>query len=247
MSKIQWAICVAHTDARNLIQLKQLSELYLAEQADLVWVKGYVEAGDSQSQLESQLKSISGCRRFRVIDRMQLLADGKRVPDGYLPDADWIPLKDWIEIRFPSTSLVGHSTTSVPLQLVREISRHASGNQQPTMLLCQQTAWTTWAASASKLRLQKLSFACNASDQALIRGNPLPPIPGKQLIEYGRVAIPTGWSWRPDVSVETLNQILNVRRDTIVVMSEDSRWQVLKLSQFVAASRSGARLTSGGQ
>ena len=95
------------------------------------------------------------------------------------------------------------------------------------------------------------------SDEVLIRGQPLPPIPGQRLVEQaaglenrptGRVeraavAIPAGWRFDPTIDTESICQILSLNSGDLLVFGADSSMESIPESVFVRATRSAIRLT----
>jgi hypothetical protein len=93
------------------------------------------------------------------------------------------------------------------------------------------------------MRLRPLQFAASGN-QALIRGQPMPPLPGCRYVIHGGIAVPAGFHWDPPVSREVLRRRLNVGADALAVWHEDGTFTPVLLEQMIAATRSSVRATA---
>ena len=143
------------------------------------------------------------------------------IPDEVLP-------------RFPEKREIGQAR----VKLQRDSSREGA----PNLLAVTLDEWAGYAATAPETRLSKLTFA--ASDEvALIRGLPLPPIPGQTWIEENGIALPSGFRLDPPVSPDVLRNALEVTGGDLVLFYPDGEIDRIALENFVPASRVSVRKT----
>ena len=93
------------------------------------------------------------------------------------------------------------------MRLVR--SHH---EREPNMLLTSLALWADFADTAPHWRLDALSFVVSDTRQVLVRGRPLPPIPGEHWVERERICVPAGWDWTPALSPSVCRELLGSRR-----------------------------------
>ena len=261
----RWAIRISADDAWQLWSLREFVDVEVAFCEDKVWAMGAAELDDENAldrdsfsdrradeaaiKLGNLLRSVSGAKRFHVGASGRLVPIGKRVPVGTLPDATWRPLVDCIELDVPVAGLAGLAPSPMRIEVIRAANRFANSSRQPEMLLCTLKLWSQFAESAPQIRLKSLSFACtesfeNGEAHVLIRGKPLPPIPGQRLIQIDRVAVPVGYSWRPSVSPKTILSAFQVPENSILVLFPGDRWNLVSTDLFVVANRSAVRTTA---
>jgi hypothetical protein len=112
---------------------------------------------------------------------------------------------------------------------------------EPDLLATAFSAWAQWAVMAPQRRLDVLEFAASSDGRALVRGRPLPPIPGQPLVIHRGVAVLAGWTWRPRVDPETLRESLGLIDDEIALLWPDGAWERVPHHRFVPASRQAVR------
>jgi hypothetical protein len=125
------------------------------------------------------------------------------------------------------------------LRLVR-----STAEDEPALLLTSIEDLTGFADGAAKVRLDRLVLAANEDGAVIVRGMPLPPLPGRRFVLHGSVAIPAGFAWDPPVSSEVLARRFGGSGEELVLWTEDGTIQRLHREQFVPASRSAIRATA---
>jgi hypothetical protein len=105
-------------------------------------------------------------------------------------------------------------------------------------------AWRDYAVAAPQIRLNCLSFAASDDSQALVRGEPLPPLPGTRFVEVSGVAVPLGWTWWPAVDAEVVRQALGFAEYDLALFTSAGECELIVADDFVRATRSAVRLTA---
>jgi hypothetical protein len=232
----RWAACLPRTAAATLGPLRRLAGVTVHEAREEVWLQG----NGADEALERSLRALPGARRFAVLSDGQLLESGKRVPYGFLPDGAWQPLAQWLAVRLDAAGLAGRLAERVPLRLVRSaLVREAN------VLLTSLQAWRAYGSEAAQVRLERWSFAVNDAGSVVVRGEPLPPLPGQHFVEVEGVAVPAGWTWQPAVEAAVLRELLGLRDNDLALLHPDGTWDHVSGDNFVRASRSAIRQSAG--
>ena len=82
-----------------------------------------------------------------------------------------------------------------------------------------------------------------ADGGVIVRGTPLPPIPGTQWTLDDGIATPAGLTWSPPVDAATLQQVLGLAAGEIALLRPDGTFDRLAADHWVRASRSAIRGT----
>jgi hypothetical protein len=114
---------------------------------------------------------------------------------------------------------------------------------EPTLLLSSFEVFRHFALTAAELRLDRLAFAAESSGRVLVRGIPLPPLPGVRFTLHGSVAVPAGWTWAPSVGADVVARCLGASAGNLVLWTEDGRYTRLHSEQFIPVTRSAVRAT----
>ncbi|MEI8020118.1 MAG: hypothetical protein WCH39_18080 [Schlesneria sp.] len=231
-----WTIRLPVEDAEHLGKLRLTHGLSALVDGASVWLRGEYLNED----LNRQIRSIPNAERFRILADQQLTRPDETVPCARLPDGPWQPLRSWISVTLPVAGFAAQTDQRVMLRLVRS-SRAMLANLM-------QTSWERWRAyaiTAPAVRLARLGFAVSDNSDVLIRGTPLPPIPGRFFIEDNGVIVPIGWQFEPFVGSTIVRQLLNLDEAEIALFSEDGSFELLLDTAFVQATRSAVRMTFG--
>jgi hypothetical protein len=161
------------------------------------------------------------------------------VPSGFLPDGPWTPLKEWLQPAAPPTLLPGKVTSRASLRLVR-----TTAERNANLVCVGFRAWRDYAVSAPQIRLHRLSFAVSGDAQTLIRGEPLPPLPGTRYVEIDGVAVPLGLTWSPAIDAEVVRESLGLDAHDIGLFTLAGVCEVIRADDFIRATRSAVRLTA---
>jgi hypothetical protein len=231
----RWAACLARADVAAAGRLRQVAGIEVCAEGDEIWLRGE----RLEEDLERRLRAMPGAKRFLVWADGQLQPPGSRVPKGRLPDGPWVPLTRWMGAEFPQTGLAGRLGEKVPLGLVRALVP-----EEPAVLLAGIQAWAAYAAEAPQVRLDRWVFALASDGRVVVRGRPLPPLPGGRYVEHEGVAVPAGWAWSPPVGVAVLRELLGLAPGDLALWRADGAWERIVAAGFVRASRAAARASA---
>jgi len=233
--KLPWAITLATEDASALAALRLVAGIDVAETASELWLRG--QPGDET--LAAKLSGLPARARYELLAANQLRKLGQRVPSARLPDLRWQPLNTWLQLEMPVAGLPAISPSPLPLQLVR------SGDEcEPQLLLTTLEKFKRFTTQTAQVRLARLQFAAAPDGRVLVRGTPLPPLPGRRLVLHHGVAVPAGFAWQPAVSAEVLARCLGVSGDALVLWNEDGTITPVHGEQFIPVTRSAVRATA---
>jgi hypothetical protein len=241
----RWALSMPPSEAAALRGLRRAAGVQVCESASSIWLRG--ESCDER--LEQRLRKIPGGRRFTVLADRQLQPSGGRVPDGFLPEGPWKPLADWLGVELPAAGWSGESSERLQITIERAVPPVDEATAAPTLLLTTLSAWAAYARTAPQVRLERWSFVADETGRVLVRGAPLPPLPGERFVEQGGVAVPLGWHWRPAVEPAIVREGLArecpaLAENDLAISFRDGTWQRIPADSFVRADRSAVRLTA---
>jgi hypothetical protein len=228
-----WAICLAQEDAASLGTLR-LDAVEVAEDGAMVWLRGK----PADERLAAKVSALPARTRYECLTSGHLRRIDQRIPNAQLPSVRWQSLSSWLQVKLPDSGFPAELPLAVRLQLVRSTVEH-----EPELLLTSLKELARFATAAPQVRLARLDFAANPSGSALVRGKPLPPMPGERFVVYGGVAVPAGFSWKPEVGADVLARRLGASSDALVVWNADDSITRLHSEQFVPLSRSALRMT----
>ena len=199
-----------------------------------LWLRGE-EAGE---EIEGALDRVAPAGWYSVMADGGLVARGRLLPEGYLPQAEWVPLVELVRPVVESGALPGTVGSRVGVRLVRS-SEEVGANVLVTTL----AAFAEYAEGAPAVRLERLRFACDG-ERVVIWGAPLPPLPGERLAERAGVAAPCGFAWRPAVDAGSLRRVLGLAEGELALLAVSGSWQRVGAEAFVKARRSAVRFTA---
>jgi hypothetical protein len=229
-----WAICVAREDAGSFAALRLIPGIEVSETGETIWLRG--QRGDEK--LESKLSALPTIDRYEWLATNDLRRINERIPSNRFPAVQWQSLDAWLQIEMPTAAIPAELPIPVSLRLFRSMDE-----QEPELLLTRIDDLACFAATAARVRLERLRFAANREGDVLVRGRPLPPVPGRHFVIHGGVAVPAGFCWEPRVRPEVLARRFGVSRDALIVWNENGSIERLHGEQFVGLSRSALRST----
>jgi len=241
----QWAIRLALADAESLAPLRLTRGIEVAEKDSFIWVRG---ANDEK--LERLLRALPAVARYEVTGGNRLRNLESRIPSETLPALNWQPVSAWLRVQIPLTPTLSpsdgerekdRSLCTVSIRIVRSAEERAID-----LLVTTVDDWREFAINAAEVRLRNLRFAVDADGNVVVRGKPLPPLPGRQFVVDGNIAVQAGFTWEPGVSADVLCRRLGLSADALALFHEDGTFSRIEAEQFVPATRSAVRETAEG-
>lgn len=233
MTPIQ-AVRIPLASRSQLGPLRTLRGLEVREDGDAIWLR-VTEASD---ELQIALQSLPAATAYRVLEDGQLCRVGSRVPRGFLPEGPWQSLSRLFHVEQPHTVLPALICKRIPLQLARDAQP-----RDANILLTSFENWLAYGSTAPQIRLGRWHFAVSTNREVLVRGLPLPPIPGRQFVEEQGIAVPCGWRWSPAVDVDVLARAFSLSDRDMLLWRDDGRTEHIAADDFVRATRSAIRLS----
>jgi len=231
---LPWVICLARPDMGSLAPLRLLAGAEVAETGQMIWLRGR----PADESLAAKLAALPVSGRYELLPPNQLRQSGQRVPCGYLPEVNWQPLNRWLRVESPAPALPGNIPSAISLHLVRSTQEHT-----PELLLTSLETFKQHVRTTAQVRLARLQFAADGHGNLLVRGTPLPSLPGQRFVLYQGVAVPAGFTWEPLVGVEVLARAFGISGDTIALWHEDGSLTRLHGEQFIPVTRSAVVAT----
>lgn len=227
----RYAVRLPIAKGRELGRLRTSSGLDVQEDGEWIWVR----ACDPDESLLKLLRSLPGTH-FRVWEDKQLCEIGARVPHGFAPGGEWNALSRWMAVELPPSALSGEVRDRVAFRLVP-----GAKMREPNLLLTSLSAWSAYGIAAPQVRLDRWHFAVSEAGEALVRGVPLPPLPGLRLIEEQGVAVPCGRCWSPAVDADVVASHFGLSAGDVLLWLDDDRRELVAAESFVRAARSAIR------
>lgn len=232
----RWAVRLDQAEAAVAARLRQIPrvEVYVEGTGGAVWLRGPLD-----DALAEQIHALPAGERFQVLDDGQLIPWGGRVPHGTLPAENWGPLSGWFEPHLPLAALPGSLAASAKLELARDETE-----REPSLLTLDIPEWLAYVASAPQVRLDRWMFAVNSQGRVLVRGTPLPPLPGQRLVEEGGIVVPAGSWWSPPVDAAVLRRWFELAEGDLALLGHDGAWEKIEAGDFTRATRGAIRSTA---
>ncbi len=227
-----WAARIPAVSGMALGPLRTAEAVLGAMVGDRFWIRGGNRGGD----LGIELRKIPGLIRFEIGAGDCLVSSGSRVPGERLPAVEWRPLSELLVPRPQAAALAAPSPVPVALRMVA-----AAAEQPAAALLLGFEVWLDWCDRAPELRLSRLQFAAAADGRVIVRGQPLPPLPGTRLTEVEGLLLPAGLRWTPAVDAAVLRELLALGDDELALLTVAASFERLTQQDFVRATRSAVR------
>jgi hypothetical protein len=241
----EWACQAPRASARALARLSRQRGIGICEFGDELWLRGK----SLSDELDRGLKLVPGARRYALLADGQLVPQGKLVPRGRLPEGNWLLLVDWLAQNLVLPSINNFSSSSAaaavpsvqaaPLRLVR-----SSIIRDSALLETRLAAFHDYVLTAPQWRLDRWSYVATSDGRVLVRGIPLPPLPGIQWYENEAICAPLGFAWEPAVEAALIRRVLRLAPGESALLRPDGTWEPVAAEQWVRCTRSSVRLTA---
>jgi hypothetical protein len=230
-SAAAWVGCLSRADASSIEALRLNPSLEGALLGDALWLR--VNAADPA--LEKALLRVPWRQRYHLLPGGKLRPFRSRLPAGFLPKADWMPLARLFLPSAPRPSLPARLQRKVALHL-----RRSSKEQAANVMLLSASVWLAYVETAPQIRLSVLRFA-QAADQTLLWGDPLPPLAGERFHETDGIAAPCGFRWHPRIQTGLVRELLQMEKDGLTLLLRDGTLMRIPPSHFQPALRANVR------
>jgi len=184
-----------------------------------------------------RLRALAG-ELFELDREERLIRPGERLPCGQLLLDGWATLAEQLPLIAPRTATPGSPPHQVDLRLERSTRPRA-----PALLETTATALERHVVTTTSVRLAPLTFAACADGRVLVRGSPLPPIPGRRYWVEGAIATPCGWEWRPAIDAVAVATLIGLAPGELALQGDEGT-ERLPARAFVSLTRAAIRLTS---
>ena len=235
----QWAVVVDRAHLRSLARLRRMPGLTVCQCDDALWLRGDID----DAEIAPQLAAIPGARRFDVLADKQLRPLGRLVPEGHLPKGPWQPFATWLKVELPPLSI---ASAAPPLEPVRLRLVRSGEIREPALLEVSLETLSDYIETAPQWRIQRWQLALAREDDVrgraiLVRGLPLPPLPGQVWTEQEGVCAPAGFTWEPAVNPAVVRQLLGLAPQELALVHPAGTHEVVLPDHWVRASRSAVR------
>jgi hypothetical protein len=224
-------IVLSATHAESLGAVRTYPGLRAAQEGNMIWVRG-ITTGDVK------ISSLPATHIYQMDDQQRLFIPGTLTPVRALPALEWKSLTDFIKVTLPVSALPGVMEKPHRLMLIRHPLQ-----RETNALLTTLDEWEAYASQAPQIRIQHLYFAVSENNEVLLIGEPLVPVPGKEYTLNNNILLPAGYTFDPPVLLSLVAATLNPQGSNLLLFHPNSRWEKIRLSSFVPATRSAARLT----
>lgn len=177
--------------------------------------------------------------RWTAVDGGKIVREGKRVPDGWMPEGPWQPIAVALPLSPPARGAPGMPPAPISFQLSRADSSIPAG-----ALICAWSDFAAWAEAAFEPRISALQFARSDDGRAFVSGEPLPAIPGSSYYSIGRLWLPCGYRLPDHVWPELLEEALGLGRNRFAILQADGSHEEMDAENLIPATRPAVRITA---
>ncbi len=231
----RWCLRTRRCNDAAIRSFRLTPQVTILEDEMEIWLQG----PELDDELQLRIRSIPEAEMFHVLPDEQLRRPRERVPCGYLPSGTWTAIVNWLQPELPVANLSGRINERIALRLVR-----SNRVTESAVVVTDLETWATYAESAPKVRLDRWMFAVSDDSRVVVRGLPLPPIPGQHYAENEGIATPAGFEWTPAIDARSVRRLLNISDADLVLMSEEGSHELVRGEDFVRATRSAVRVSA---
>ena len=140
----RWAVRLRTADFGCIANLRLEPGIQALEAGETLWLRGSA----SDERIDLVLRPIPDAVRFDVLVDGQLRPEGKRLPQGSLPQGPWVALKSLLTVELPVAMLAARLTERVSFRC-----RRVSTMQEANVLLTNLNDWLAYGSARRR-------FAC---------------------------------------------------------------------------------------
>lgn len=228
---INYYLCLKKEQIEHLGSIRLWSNLKAAFEGTKIWVTGF-----EQYQIESlEVKTIPYKTIFDEHDG-KLHLHNSLLPERNIPSLLWTKIDRALPIELPS---LNHNFFGIEEQISMQLI--ASETEAPAIAMVTSVdRLKAYIETAPSIRLQNLKWAVLENNEVFILGQPLLPITGNVFWQRADFIIPVGFDFELSLLVNTLNNVLNTGRKSLIIWNKDSSYfkightdlQRLSLSSF---------------
>ncbi|MCK6691624.1 MAG: hypothetical protein L6Q97_05925 [Thermoanaerobaculia bacterium] len=230
----EYVVILAEKDMDALGRVRCWPQALAARCEGEVWLRGIF----AQERLAKEIRQLPARQTYLLGTGELLFPEGGLTPVRTLPQLHWLPLTVFLPVDLPVSALPGEVSDRVSLKVL------PSGRaEKGAAMLTGWPLWAAWVETAPRARLDRLLFAASASGQALVLGNILPAIPGREYWMRESILLPAGFDFEFPATWELIHKKFNPDNDAILLFDESGRMDKISRNHFVRATRSAVRLT----
>lgn len=233
-----WVVRIALADAEAAGALRLRAGVEVLVQGAEVWIRG----GPLDDPVETELRTLPCVARYALLPDDSLVAWEERIPSGRLPEGSWTPIAAWLKPTPQHAASSGPPPSKVTPRLVRD-----DAEREAAILVVRGETLAAWAETAPASRLKPLAFAVCEDGRVLVKGKPLPSLPGRRCAEEGDIVVPCGWAFEPKVDAAVMREVLGLAPGDLALFAEDGTWERVDREAFVRTSRSAVRSSIEGR
>lgn len=234
-----WVARVPLEQGNAVAMLRGEPGLVACDDGQHCWIRPAVTTTPLKEELSRRLRLVTGAEVLHVGPEGTVIPWGKRVPTAHLPAGPWTPLTELFTPQIPVARMAARSPVPAPLTFVpcEEIVA-------PSVLRLSLAAWREYVVTAPNVRLSRWEFAANPHGEVLVRGTPLPSLPGQHYWEADGLLVPCGWRWSPALSADIVRTVLRLDPGMFAIADcMTSSWEIIPPEAFVPARRQNVRGT----
>lgn len=235
-----WAVWVVDSACASLAAFRTSTALSACAAEQGVWVRLSHSNVAKADELLQTLHVATGAEVFQVTDDGQVIPVGRRVPTGILPTGPWKPLRELLPVILPRAGFAAQRPPKAQLRLIR-----TDKAQEPAALVLELSTWVKFVTVTPAIRLSRWEFAVSAQEQVLVRGAPLPAVPGAFYYDCDGILLPVGFRWEPAIPARSVQRMMGLAEgDLAIWQGSNCAWQRLPGDKFVPALRANVRQTA---
>jgi hypothetical protein len=232
MADFTWAARLPADAVRALDALRIVPGIELLVMNRELWLRACKPDGDTLARL----RGVPWSETYAVLPDRSLRPAGRFLAAGTLPDGEWLALDAALTLHVAASGASDAPPARVELRLVECREWRA-----PNLVVTTPAAWSAFIETASEIRISRLRFA-QTDGEVVVRGDPLPSLPGEHLIEDGGIARPVGTAFNPAMSVATVRAALRLGAGEIAIWSRAGNVACIPAEAWLPADRATVRL-----
>ncbi len=186
----------------------------------------------------AECAALPAVARYRCDSRGLLTPLEGSVPVAQAPAGPWLPLTEVFPVHPATPNFPGRTRQRLNVSLVR------TEREQPAQaVLLPLAQMLPWVEQAPRIRLERLQFAAAADGRALVKGTPLPPVPGAVFYFAGAMALPCGWDFAPHLWHGWVEKALAIPAGGLCLVHEDARLELIGAEGFAPLTLAAVRRT----